>query len=81
MKYVLPLAAATMVLVTSAAPSRAQGMSPQDVVSNARLQALMRMCNEQIREALPSDANQHEVRQAVLECLRDNRAGLSPSGT
>jgi hypothetical protein len=67
------------VALASAPPAHAQP-SPQDVVSTARLQSLMRMCQQQVRDQMTIASDQEsasqDFRDAVLDCLRDNRAGF-----
>jgi hypothetical protein len=52
--------------------------SPQDIVANARLQDLMRLCQRQVRDEmrLPPDAdiNSMEYREPFMECMRDQKA-------
>jgi hypothetical protein len=52
--------------------------SPQDIVAHARLQALMRQCQQQTRREVrigpEEEARSREFHATVIECLRDNRA-------
>lgn len=71
----LSLAAVAVATVTRLAFS--QG-SPLDIVANARLQDLMRLCQQQarsqVRVAPEEEAQSREYQAAAMECLHDNRA-------
>jgi hypothetical protein len=66
--------------LTAVATAALGQLSPQDIVAHARLQELMRMCQQQARDELKStregdeDTRSPAFREAAMECLRDNRA-------
>jgi hypothetical protein len=70
------LSLAGLALAVSTAAS-AQ-FSPHDIVTHARLQDLMRSCQQQAREqfgvAREEETDSAELRDAAFQCLRDNGA-------
>lgn len=66
----------TMLLATGASAQ----MSALDIVNNARLQDLMRLCQRLAREELrmspEQESNSAEFRAGYMECMRDQRASM-----
>ena len=75
-------AACVAMLMTTAVPGTAAlaQMSALDIVANTRLQGLMRLCQQQVRDELrlPPDqvSTSPEFRASYMECMRDQRAGF-----
>jgi hypothetical protein len=74
------LASLSLLLLAQGASAQ---MSPLDIVNNARLQGLMRLCQQQTRDELriPPDqeSTSSEFRASYLDCMRDQRAGYRVS--